>query len=173
MAETAVAERLSGALNRIVAGDCIAVMRRLPEASIDLVFADPPYNLQLRGDLHRPDMSRVNGVEEAWDRFGGFGDYDRFTQARRQRRLASACAVAAVALAFVVIFWNGGGPPAAVLMFGAIFGAAASYVAADRRLTKASIGVDLDASRRWVTLRRVHPDFAAACRDQVSSHEPA
>ena len=99
--------------------------------------------------------------------------YDRFTQARRQRRLGSACAVAAVALAFVLIFWNGGGPPAAVLMFGAIFGAAASYVAADRRLTKASIGVDLDASRRWVTLRRVHPDFAAARRDQVSSHGPA
>ena len=72
-----------------------------------------------------------------------------------------------------MISWNGGGPPAAVLMFGAILGGAAWYVAADQRLTKASVGVDLDASRRWVTLRRVHPDFAAACRDQVPSHEPA
>src|SRR4028119_2316834 len=81
MAETAVAERLSGALNRILAGDCIEMMRRLPEASVDLVFADPPYNLQLKGELHRPDNSRVNGVEESWDRFGGFSDYDRFTKA--------------------------------------------------------------------------------------------
>jgi modification methylase len=80
MAETAVAGRLSGALNRILAGDCIEAMRRLPEASVDLVFADPPYNLQLRGELHRPDNSRVNGVEEGWDRFGSFGDYDRFTR---------------------------------------------------------------------------------------------
>jgi modification methylase len=81
MAETAVAGRLDGALNRIVAGDCIEAMRRLPEASVDLVFADPPYNLQLRGELHRPDNSRVNGVEEGWDRFGSFSDYDRFTRA--------------------------------------------------------------------------------------------
>ncbi|TNC49774.1 site-specific DNA-methyltransferase [Rubellimicrobium rubrum] len=80
MAETAVAERLNGALNRILAGDCIEVMRRLPDASVDLVFADPPYNLQLKGELHRPDNSRVNGVEEGWDRFSSFGDYDRFTR---------------------------------------------------------------------------------------------
>jgi modification methylase len=79
MAGTAVAGR-PGALNRILAGDCIEAMRRLPADSVDLVFADPPYNLQLKGDLHRPDNSRVNGVDDAWDRFGSFGEYDRFTR---------------------------------------------------------------------------------------------
>src|SRR6056297_2660668 len=67
--------------NRILAGECIEVMRSLPEASVDLVFADPPYNLQLRGDLHRPDNSRVDGVDDAWDRFATFNDYDGFTRA--------------------------------------------------------------------------------------------
>ncbi|NAZ38057.1 site-specific DNA-methyltransferase [Rubellimicrobium sp. CFH 75288] len=81
MAETAAAAGLSEVLDRVLAGDCIEVMRRLPEASVDLVFADPPYNLQLRGELHRPEGSRVDGVDAAWDRFGGFGEYDRFTRA--------------------------------------------------------------------------------------------
>ncbi|MDH3263484.1 MAG: site-specific DNA-methyltransferase [Paracoccaceae bacterium] len=67
-------------LNEILAGDCIEVMRGLPEASVDLVFADPPYNLQLRGELHRPDNSRVDAVDDAWDRFASFGTYDRFTR---------------------------------------------------------------------------------------------
>ncbi len=80
MAETAVMGRAS-VLNRILAGDCTEVMNRLPAESVDLVFADPPYNLQLKGELHRPDNSRVNGVDDAWDRFGGFPDYDRFTAA--------------------------------------------------------------------------------------------
>jgi modification methylase len=62
-------------------GDCLAVMARLPEGSVDLVFADPPYNLQLNGELHRPDNSRVDGVEEAWDKFADFAEYDRFTRA--------------------------------------------------------------------------------------------
>jgi modification methylase len=62
-------------------GDCLAVMRGLPDASVDLVFADPPYNLQLRGDLHRPDNSRVDGVDEDWDRFASFAAYDAFTRA--------------------------------------------------------------------------------------------
>ena len=67
-------------LNTILAGDCIEVMRGLPEASVDLIFADPPYNLQLRGDLHRPDNSRVDAVDDAWDRFASFEAYDRFTR---------------------------------------------------------------------------------------------
>jgi modification methylase len=67
--------------NQILAGDCIEAMRALPEASVDLVFADPPYNLQLRGELHRPDNSKVDAVDEAWDRFDGFAAYDRFTRA--------------------------------------------------------------------------------------------
>jgi len=68
-------------LNTILAGDCIEEMRRLPEASIDLIFADPPYNLQLRGDLHRPDNSLVDAVDDSWDQFAGFEAYDAFTRA--------------------------------------------------------------------------------------------
>ena len=56
-------------------------MRGLPAASVDLIFADPPYNLQLRGDLHRPDNSRVDAVDDDWDRFASFDAYDDFTRA--------------------------------------------------------------------------------------------
>ena len=66
-------------LNQIIAGDCIAVMQSLPEASVDLIFADPPYNLQLRGDLHRPDNSKVDAVDDHWDQFSSFAAYDKFT----------------------------------------------------------------------------------------------
>ncbi|GAB4300125.1 MAG: site-specific DNA-methyltransferase [Roseovarius sp.] len=76
-------------LDTIVAGDCIEVMRRLPEASIDLIFADPPYNLQLRGDLQRPEGGTVDAVDDAWDSFASFAAYDRFTRdwLRAARRL--------------------------------------------------------------------------------------
>ncbi|MEL6234992.1 MAG: site-specific DNA-methyltransferase [Pseudomonadota bacterium] len=67
-------------LDRVVEGDCITRMRALPAASVDLVFADPPYNLQLRGDLHRPDNSRVDAVDDAWDQFSSFEAYDHFTR---------------------------------------------------------------------------------------------
>lgn len=67
--------------NTILAGDCVEAMNALPEASVDLIFADPPYNLQLRGELHRPDNSRVDAVDDAWDAFGSFAAYDRFTEA--------------------------------------------------------------------------------------------
>ncbi len=67
--------------NTILQDDAVAAMERLPEGSVDLIFADPPYNLQLKGDLHRPDMSRVDAVDDAWDRFDGFEAYDRFTRA--------------------------------------------------------------------------------------------
>jgi modification methylase len=63
----------------VIEGDCVAIMGQLPEASIDLVFADPPYNLQLAGELHRPDNSRVDGVEDSWDKFADFAAYDQFT----------------------------------------------------------------------------------------------
>jgi modification methylase len=66
--------------NQILIGDCIERMSELPAASIDMIFADPPYNLQLEGELHRPNNSKVDGVEEAWDRFADFATYDRFTQ---------------------------------------------------------------------------------------------
>src|SRR5712691_2096949 len=71
----------TAAAGRILVGDCVAEMAALPAASVDLVFADPPYNLQLRGDLKRPDDSRVDAVDEAWDRFASFADYDAFTRA--------------------------------------------------------------------------------------------
>ena len=64
----------------VLEGDCLEHMAALPPASVDLVFADPPYNLQLSGELHRPDNSRVDGVEADWDKFGGFAEYDRFTR---------------------------------------------------------------------------------------------
>lgn len=67
--------------DKIIAGDSIEVLRSLPDGFADLVFADPPYNLQLGGDLTRPDNSRVDGVDDEWDRFGSFGDYDAFTRA--------------------------------------------------------------------------------------------
>ncbi len=66
---------------RIVVGDCIAEMSRLPAASVDLVFADPPYNLQLKGALKRPDDSDVDAVDDAWDKFASFEHYDAFTRA--------------------------------------------------------------------------------------------
>ncbi len=65
--------------NRILIGDCVERMRALPEGSVDMVFADPPYNLQLARELHRPNNSRVDGVEDDWDKFGDFAAYDRFT----------------------------------------------------------------------------------------------
>ncbi len=68
-------------LGQILDGDCVAAMRRLPDASVDLVFADPPYNLQLGGDLNRPDGSHVDAVTDDWDRFDSFGTYDAFTRA--------------------------------------------------------------------------------------------
>ncbi len=67
-------------LNSILEGDCIEVMNGLPEGSVDLIFADPPYNLQLKGDLHRPDNSQVDAVDDAWDQFASFAAYDRFTK---------------------------------------------------------------------------------------------
>jgi len=66
---------------RILVGDCVAQMSTLPAECVDLVFADPPYNLQLLGDLKRPDDSRVDGVTDDWDKFSSFGEYDKFTRA--------------------------------------------------------------------------------------------
>ena len=67
--------------SRIVVGDCVAEMAKLPAASVDLVFADPPYNLQLKNDLKRPDDSKVDAVDDDWDKFASFSAYDDFTRA--------------------------------------------------------------------------------------------
>lgn len=68
------------ALDQIIQGDCVEVLNSLPEKSVDLIFADPPYNLQLQDDLWRPNMTRVDAVDDEWDQFGGFAEYDRFTR---------------------------------------------------------------------------------------------
>jgi modification methylase len=65
---------------RIFDGDCRAALARLPAESVDLVFADPPYNLQLKGGLKRPDDSRVDAVDDDWDKFPDFAAYDTFTR---------------------------------------------------------------------------------------------
>ena len=68
-------------LNAIIKGDCVAALEKLPENSVDVIFADPPYNLQLEGDLHRPDQSKVDAVDDHWDQFATFEAYDAFTRA--------------------------------------------------------------------------------------------
>ncbi|MCZ2203868.1 site-specific DNA-methyltransferase [Bartonella sp. A05] len=67
--------------NKIFKGDCIAVLEKLPKHSVDVIFADPPYNLQLEGALYRPDHSLVDAVDDAWDQFESFAAYDAFTRA--------------------------------------------------------------------------------------------
>jgi modification methylase len=67
--------------DQILVGDCCTMMASLPQASVDLIFADPPYNLQLSGELRRPNHSRVAGVEADWDQFPSFLAYDNFTRA--------------------------------------------------------------------------------------------
>jgi len=68
-------------LGQILDGDCVEAMRSLPSASVDMIFADPPYNLQLGGDLSRPDGSHVDAVTDEWDKFDSFSTYDAFTRA--------------------------------------------------------------------------------------------
>jgi len=76
-------------LGQILQDDCVAAMARLPDACVDMVFADPPYNLQLGGDLFRPEGGRVDAVDDDWDKFATFADYDSFTRAwlREARRI--------------------------------------------------------------------------------------
>jgi modification methylase len=68
-------------LDTILKGDCVTELEKLPANSVDLVFADPPYNLQLAGRLTRPDQSEVDAVDDAWDKFADFAAYDAFTRA--------------------------------------------------------------------------------------------
>ncbi|MDQ0133119.1 modification methylase [Neorhizobium galegae] len=68
-------------LNSIIKGDCVAALEALPDHSVDAIFADPPYNLQLGGTLHRPDQSLVDAVDDEWDQFASFEIYDAFTRA--------------------------------------------------------------------------------------------
>ena len=88
MGKRAVAPAMSSAPNSglrvlpfdtIMNGDCVAAMNALPEKSVDMIFADPPYNLQLEGELHRPNNTKVDAVDDDWDKFADFASYDRFT----------------------------------------------------------------------------------------------
>ena len=82
-------DNLANTRDRVLVGDCIELMNGLPDGSVDMVFADPPYNLQLGGDLLRPDNSKVDAVDDDWDKFAdpadplstGFAQYDSFTRA--------------------------------------------------------------------------------------------
>src|SRR3954453_13393536 len=67
-------------VDTIIRGDCLEELKKLPDRSVDLVFADPPYNLQLGGDLLHPDNSKVDAVDDDWDRFDSFETYDAFTR---------------------------------------------------------------------------------------------
>lgn len=73
-------------LDTVLEGDCIEVLQRLPAGSVDLIFADPPYNLQLRQELWRPNLTLVDAVDDTWDQFDDFSAYDQFT-----REWLSAC----------------------------------------------------------------------------------
>ena len=73
-------KNISLPLDQIIQGDCLTIMPTLPAESIDLVFADPPYNLQLTRDLWRPNLTRVDAVKETWDQFNDYSDYDEFTR---------------------------------------------------------------------------------------------
>ena len=73
-------------IDTIIEGNCLEVLPTLPADSVDLIFADPPYNLQLQGDLWRPNVSKVDGVTEEWDKFESLAAYDEFT-----RRWLSEC----------------------------------------------------------------------------------
>jgi site-specific DNA-methyltransferase (adenine-specific) len=73
-------------LNTLLPGDCADVLSTLPENAVDLIFADPPYNLQLQNDLYRPNQTKVAAVDDSWDKFASFAEYDRFT-----REWLSAC----------------------------------------------------------------------------------
>jgi len=73
-------------VNEIIQGDCVEVLKTFPEKSVDLIFADPPYNLQLRNQLLRPNQTVVDGVDDEWDQFADVAEYDAFT-----RNWLSAC----------------------------------------------------------------------------------
>ncbi len=65
---------------RIYNGDCIDILKKLPEKTVKLIFADPPYNLQLKQELYRPNQTKVDGVDDHWDKFSSVSEYDKFTK---------------------------------------------------------------------------------------------
>ena len=71
---------MSKFFNKIINGDCLKELKKIPENSFDLIFADPPYNMQIGERLTRPDASKVNGVNDKWDQFNSFKEYDDICQ---------------------------------------------------------------------------------------------
>ena len=69
---------MSKILNKLISGNCLKELKKIPDKSFDLVFADPPYNMQIGETLTRPDASKVNGVDDKWDQFSSFKHYDDF-----------------------------------------------------------------------------------------------
>ena len=67
--------------DNIICGETIEELKNLPDNSVDLVFADPPYNLQLDQNLYRPNNSKVDAVDDEWDQFESFEEYDKFSHA--------------------------------------------------------------------------------------------
>lgn len=72
-------DMINNFLDKIINADCIETLKKIPDNSVDLIFADPPYFMQLQGDLYRPDQSKVDGVYDNWDKFDSFSEYDKFT----------------------------------------------------------------------------------------------
>ncbi len=73
-------EAIKSFVNRVIESDCIDILKAIPDNSVDLIFADPPYNLQLQNILVRPNNTIVNGVDDVWDKFSSFEEYDMFTK---------------------------------------------------------------------------------------------
>jgi len=73
-------EKIEKFLNKIILGNNVEILSQLPEKSVDLIFADPPYNLQLKNELYRPNQTKVNGVDDSWDKFDSMKEYDEFTK---------------------------------------------------------------------------------------------
>ena len=71
---------LSAFLNKIILGDCIKQLKQLSDNTVDLIFADPPYNLQLKNELFRPNLTKVKAVDDDWDKFSSFKEYDSFSR---------------------------------------------------------------------------------------------
>jgi len=68
-------------VNKIIVGDCLEVMKKIKDNTFDVIFADPPYNMQLQNELYRPNNTKVDAVDDEWDQFNGFGHYDEFSKA--------------------------------------------------------------------------------------------
>ena len=81
-----IQSEVGGSNYRIYTGNCIDILTELSEKSVKLIFADPPYNLQLKQELYRPNQTLVDGVDDTWDQFSSFENYDEFT-----RQWLSAC----------------------------------------------------------------------------------